>query len=177
MEPASSGEIRLDDLREGCNNFKFEIAPEEIDFEHEFYVVDGTVRADVMIRRSVENFEIKGNLSVDICGDCCRCLGRLKELVEARLDFLLQRRQASQEELISAQDDGGIEIVELGTRAIDLAIYMRETIFLELPMRIPSEKVDSFCPHCGDGSSLDNYKGQDQSDPRWEKLKKVRFVE
>ncbi len=177
MEPLSSGEVLLDGIGEGHNYFRFEIDPEEIDLEHEFYILDGRIRADVTVRRSAENFEIKGSVLVDICGDCCRCLEKLKESVEAQWGFLLQRRQASQEELISAQDDGGIEIVDSGTRAIDLAKYMRETILLELPMRIPSEKVDGFCPHCGDGSSLDNFKGQDQSDPRWEKLKKFRFTE
>jgi uncharacterized metal-binding protein YceD (DUF177 family) len=78
---------------------------------------------------------------------------------------------------MSADDDGGIEIVGLGTRAIDLVTYMRESLLLELPNPIPSEKVDGFFLHSGDCSTLNNYKGQDQSDPRWEKLKKVKFVE
>jgi uncharacterized metal-binding protein YceD (DUF177 family) len=177
MEPLPSGEILLDGLCEGSNTFRFAISPEEINFEHEFYVLDGDIRADVTVRRSIENFHIEGSLVVVICGECCRCLGSLKEKVRAEIGFLLQRRQASQEELMSAEDDGGIEIVGLGTRAIDLVTYMRESLLLELPIRIPSEKVDGFCLHCGDGSTLNNYKGQDQSDPRWEKLKKVKFVE
>jgi len=177
MQPLSSGEILLDGLCEGYNSFQFEISPEVIDIEHEFYVLDGNIRTDVTIRRSIENFHVEGILTADICGECFRCLGSLKETVRAELGFLLQRKQASQEELISAEDDGSVEIVGLGTRAIELTSYMRESILLELPMRIPSEKVDGFCLHCGDGSSLKNHKGRDQIDPRWEKLKKVKFVE
>ena len=177
MQPLSSGEIVLDSLREGSNTFQFTTPPEEIDFEHEFYVLEGAVKTDMTIRRSIENFHIEGILTADICGECFRCLGSLKETVKAELGFLLQRRQASQEELVSAEDDGGIELVGVGTRAIELNRYIRESLLLELPIRIPSEKADGFCLHCGDGSSLSNHKGQDQSDPRWEKLKKVKFVE
>ena len=177
MKPLSCGEILLDDLSEGCSSFEFEIDPEKLDFEHEFYALDSVVRADVTIRRSLENFEIKGNVAVDICGDCYRCLENLKESVDAPLLFLLQRRKASYEELVSAQDDAGIEIVDLGTRKINLTVYMRETVILELPLRIPSEKTGGVCPHCGDGSSLRGNNVRDQSDPRWEKLKNIRFAE
>mgnify|MGYP004325331655 CR=1 FL=1 len=39
MKPLSCGEILLDDLSEGCSSFEFEIDPEKLDFEHEFYAL------------------------------------------------------------------------------------------------------------------------------------------
>ena len=94
---------------------------------------------------------------------------------QAMFELLLQRRQASEEELASAEEDGFIEIVDPGTRRIDLADYVREAIVLEMPLRIPSQASAGECTHCGQGEALVERDAQEQNDPRWDALKKIEF--
>ena len=110
-----------------------------------------------------------------LTGQCYRCLEEMQELQQTTFELLLQRRQASEEELASAEEDGFIEIVDPGTRRVDLAEYVREAIVLEMPMRIPSQASTGECPHCGKGERLVENDVQEQTDPRWDALKKIVF--
>jgi uncharacterized metal-binding protein YceD (DUF177 family) len=110
-----------------------------------------------------------------LTGECYRCLEKMQELQQATFELLLQRRQASEEELASAEEDGFIEIVDPGTRRVDLADYVREAIVLEMPLRIPSQASAGECPHCGQGEGLVERDAQEQTDPRWDALKKIEF--
>ena len=74
---------------------------------------------------------------MDADRECYRCLEEIQELQQTTFELLLQRRQASEEEIASAEEDGFIEIVDPGTRRVDLADYVREAIVLEMPMQFP----------------------------------------
>jgi uncharacterized protein len=168
-------ELILDDLDEGNNRFTFAIAADALELEHDFFSFFGTVDTEVEIRRSMDNFFLEGRVDCQLEGDCYRCLEKMQEPFKATFHLLLQRRRASTDELESAEEDGFIEIVDPGTRQIDLAQYIREAIVLELPMRIPSEVNDGVCPHCGKESAKTGGKKDAKSDSRWDVLKNLEF--
>ncbi len=171
----SAVELVLDELDEGSNEFTFALEPTALELEHEFFSFAGSIDAKVAVRRSINNFSLNGSVRWHVEGECYRCLELMQETQQASFELLLHRRQASSEELESAEEDGYIEIVDPGTRRVDLADYVREAIVLEMPMRIPSEASDGQCPHCGRGEALDGRDSQEKIDPRWDALKNIEF--
>jgi len=169
-------ELVLDDLKEGSNEFAFEIDSGALELQHDFFSFPGVVSAVVAVRRSVSNFALDGRAKCSIEGECYRCLGQMEESLQATFSLLLQRREASAEELEAAEDDGSIEIIDPGIRRIDMAEYISEAIVLELPMRIPSEISGGRCPHCGtEEATASTSEDQETSDPRWDALKSIEF--
>ncbi len=173
--PAPRVQLVLDELAEGANVFVFAIEPQALALEHEFFSFSAPVEADVSVRRSINNFSLSGIVRWTVAGECYRCLESMQEAQQATFELLLQRRQASEEELESAEDDGHMEIIDPGTRWVDLADYVREAIVLELPMRIPSEASQGRCPHCGMGESLGDSDRKKKVDPRWDALRNIEF--
>jgi uncharacterized metal-binding protein YceD (DUF177 family) len=174
-DSAPSVDLALDELEEGDNELVFTLDPKALVLEHEFFSFSSPVEAEVAVRRSINSFSLRGDVKWMLTGECYRCLEKMQELQQATFELLLQRRQASEEELASAEEDGFIEIVDPGTRRVDLADYVREAIVLEMPLRIPSQASAGECPHCGQGEGLVERDAQEQTDPRWDALKKIEF--
>ena len=166
----------LDDLTEGPNALSFELRAEELELKDEFFAFPSIVETRVEVRRALDNFRIDGVITCCIAGECYRCLEEVQEGVSARFRLLLQRRQATSEELASAEQDGFIEIVDPGTREVDLCAYIRESVILDLPMRIPTPDANGRCPHCGvDGADEPTAEEERGADPRWAALAQIEF--
>lgn len=166
----------LDDLVEGPNALAFELRAEELELKDEFLAFPAPVAARVEVRRTLDNFRLDGVVTCRIAGECYRCLAEVQEAIAARFRLLLQRRQATPEELASAQADGYIEIVAPGTREVDLRPYLREAVILDLPMRIPTSDADGRCPHCGEDSADEpTAEVASGADPRWAALAQLDF--
>ena len=132
--------------------------------------------AAVAVRRSMDNFNLDGVVRCQISGDCYRCLKPAQQDVEARFRLLVQRRQASPEELESAEEDGYIAIVDPGMRQLDLREYIREAVILDLPVRIPTPDTEGRCPQCGEDLAGEVASGEEKAvDPRWAALGKIEF--
>ncbi len=166
----------LDDLAEGPNALAFELGAADLGLKDEFFAFPSRVEARLEVRRALDNFRVDGVVSCCIAGECYRCLEAVQEAVTARFRLLLQRRQATPEELASAEKDGFIEIVDPGTREIDLSAYIREAVILDLPMRIPTPDADGRCPHCGVAEiAKPTVEQQREADPRWAALAQIEF--
>jgi uncharacterized protein len=166
----------LDDLAEGPNALAFELRAEELELKDDFFAFPSSVETRVEVRRALDNFRIDGVVTCRIAGECYRCLEEVQEEVTARFRLLLQRRQATPEELASAEKDGFIEIVDPGTRELDLSAYIREAVILDLPMRIPTPDADGRCPHCGvEGVAESTAEQEREADPRWAALAQIDF--
>ena len=176
MAASSHALLTLDDLEEGRNVFSLELQSGDLALGHEFFTFLPVVKAEVEVRRSMDNFNLDGVVFCRIAGDCYRCLKAAEQGVEARFRLSVQRRSASTEELASAEEDGYIEIVDPGTRQIDLGEYIREAVILDLPMRLPTPDAQDRCPQCGDNLAEDPNKNKDkETDPRWAALAQIEF--
>ena len=166
----------LDDLAEGPNALAFALRAEELDLKSEFFAFPSLVQVRVEVRRALDNFRLDGVVTCRIAGECYRCLEAVQEEVTARFRLLLQRRRATPQELASAEEDGYIEIVDPGTREVDLRAYLREAVLLDLPMRIPTPEADGRCPHCGVGRADEPTADEERgADPRWAALAQIEF--
>ena len=168
--------LSLEDLEEGRNVVNVALSAEELELKDEFFAFHSIVTAAVEVQRSMDNFNLDGVVCCQISGDCYRCLSPINQDVEARFRVLVQRRQASPEELESAEQDGYIEIVDPGTRQLDLREYIREAVILDLPMRIPTPNTEGRCPQCREDFAGEVASGDEKAmDPRWAALGKIEF--
>lgn len=166
----------LDDLVEGPNALAFELCAEQLELKDEFFAFPAPIEARVEVRRTLDNFRLDGVVTCRIAGECYRCLNQVQEEIAARFRLLLQRRRATPEELASAEADGYIEIVDPGTREVDLCAYLREAVILDLPMRIPTPDDDGRCPSCGvDEADEPTAAAASGADPRWAVLAQIDF--
>ncbi len=166
----------LDDLAEGPNALAFEQSAEELALKDEFFAFPALIETRVEVRRALDNFRLDGVVTCRIAGECYRCLAEVQEGISARFRLLLQRRQATHAELASAERDGFIEIVDPGTREVDLCAYIREAVILDLPMRIPTPDAAGRCPHCGVEEAAELTAEQERAaDPRWAALAQIEF--
>ena len=166
----------LDDLAEGPNALSFELRAEELALKDEFFAFPSIVETRVEVRRALDNFRLDGVVTCRIAGECYRCLEEVQEEIAARFRLLLQRRQATPEELASAKEDGFIDIVDPGTREVDLRAHIREAVILDLPMRIPTPDAAGRCPHCGvDRADEPTAEREREVDPRWAALAQIEF--
>ena len=171
-----SAQLVLDDLAEGPNALAFALRAEELELQDEFFAFPSLIEIRVQVRRALDNFRLDGEISCRIVGECYRCLEEVQEGVAARFRLLLQRRRATPEELASAAEDGFIEIVDPGTREVDLRAYIREAVILDLPMRIPTPDASGRCPHCGVEEAAERAAEEEKAtDPRWAALAQIEF--
>ena len=98
-DSASSVDLVLDELGEGDNEFVFALDSKALVLEHEFFSFSSPVNVEVGVRRSINSFSLRGDVKWTLTGECYRCLEKMQELQQATFELLLQRRQASEEEL------------------------------------------------------------------------------
>ena len=173
---SKSAVLRLDECEEGTSQFDFVVAAEELELYDMDFSFTEPVRVSLSINRCIETFMMKGQICCLISGGCCCCLAPTEQPVEASMRLLLQRKQASEEELEAVQDQE-FEILDPGAREVDLKDFIREEIILELPLQIYCrESCKGLCAQCGH----DLNRGQcscdkDSVDPRWATLGDLKF--
>lgn len=177
-EPAPTV-LALDEIEEGVTETAFEIGADDLGLTDKFFSFPGPLRIALRIGRGLQTFNIGGTVSLTVTGECCRCLSPVEQPLEAQLQLLLQRREASEDELEAYADEDGVEIVDPGAREYDLSERLAEAVALELPMRVYCrDDCKGLCPTCG--TDLNNSTCDCDSatvDPRWEALARLKGPE
>ena len=173
---SKSAVLMLDECEEGLSQHYFELVPGELELGNECFSLAKPTQVHLHVSRGMETFMVDGSIHYTTTGECCRCLKPVEQVLEAGMRLLLQRKQASEEEL-EAVEDQQFEILDPGAREIDLKSFIREEIILELPQRVYCEEdCKGLCPQCG----FDLNKGlcscsKEPGDSRWAALGKIEF--
>jgi len=104
--------------------------------------------------------------------ECHRCLEEFEQVLEVELGVLIAFEMREEFE----GEDGIIE-VSPEAREVDITKYVSDSILLSLPYKkVCKEDCAGLCAQCGTNLNYDSCDcGQDQIDPRWEKLKELNF--
>jgi len=163
--------IPLAGLKEGRYTYDFEVGDDFFEGFAETEIHRGKMRADVILDRRSTHLEleiaIKGSATV-ICDRCLEpfdipisCVNRL---------FVKQGREWD-------ESDPDMITMALDEHEIDLSQYFYEYIHLALPIKRThpdDEKGNSTCnPEMIKKMKEYLVKDEEQSDPRWDKLKKL----
>ena len=164
--------LELDDFDEGTTPWDFGIDAVDLEWDDPHARVPRPLRVCLSVVRSMQNFSVNGTIQFEVEGECYRCLAASAQPVEASLRVLIQRKDASDDELEAAQDEDEIEIVDPGTRTVDLKQQLRDSAVLELPMRLQCRPdCKGLCSQCGqdlNAGSCDCVEAA--TDPRWDAL-------
>ena len=87
-----SADLVLDELEEGDNRFVFALDSAALELEHEFFVFSSAVDTEVVVRRSINSFSLRGAVKWMLTGECYRCLEEIQELQQTKFELLLSWR-------------------------------------------------------------------------------------
>ena len=164
--------LELDELDEGTTRWSFEIAAAELDLDDRHLTVPRPLQVSLSVVCSIQNFSVDGTIRFEVAAECFRCLAAATQAVDATVKVLIQRKEASEEELEAIEDQDGVDIVDPGTHTVDLKRYLRDSAMIELPMRIQcSPDCQGLCSQCGQDLNAGQCHCVDsRTDPRWSAL-------
>lgn len=174
--PGRPTTILLDEIGEGRSEDSFDIDAKHLDLADADFEFDGPVGVTLRVVRSLQMFTVSGSLRAAVRGECCRCLAGARARVEAQMRFLLQRKEASEDEMAALEEEDEVDIVDPGVKEIDLAGRLHDAVVLEMPLRIYC-KPDclGLCSRCGEDLNRVACSCAEQVvDPRWEVLAQLK---
>ena len=118
--PGRPTTILLDEVEEGRSEGRFEIDAQHLDLADADFEFEGPVSVTLRVVRSLQMFSVSGSLRARVGGECCRCLAAARAGVEGQIRFLLQRKEASEDEVEALEDEDEVDIVDPGVKEVDL---------------------------------------------------------
>ena len=124
------------------------------------------VELDLRLESVVEGVLVSGTATVQLRGECVRCLGEVSDELEIDVQELFVYPESD------ATDD---EASRLEGDLVDLEPLLRDGVVLDLPFQpLCREDCQGLCAECGANLNDDPQHTHDAPlDPRWEKLRGV----
>lgn len=166
----------LDELQEGRNELHFEVCAGDLDLTDADLEFASPLAVDLTVGRALQTFSFSGVVAARLRSECCRCLAPTTSSVRAELRFLLQRRQASAEEVEAVAEETDVDLVDPGAKEIDLAQRLHDALVLEVPLRVYCRPdCKGLCSHCGQDLNVGACACEPPSaDPRWAALAQLK---
>lgn len=123
------------------------------------------VKLDLRLESVVEGVLVTGAATLELRGECVRCLGPVVERIEVDLQelFVYPGREQEEEEASRLQGD-----------LADLEPVLRDAVVLDLPFQaLCRPDCAGLCPQCG--ANLNDDPGHEHpadDDPRWDLLRR-----
>lgn len=129
------------------------------------------LRVDVQVEKPGRFYLAWGQISTVLELQCSRCLERFSYSINAGFHFNLVESQR-QEEFTPDED-----VIVFDHDEVEIQPFIEQVVFTEIPFA-PVCMVDckGLCPQCGTNQNLSECHCQQEiTDPRWEKLKELKF--
>jgi uncharacterized protein len=124
------------------------------------------VELDLRLESVIEGVLVTGTATVQVRGECVRCLGEVSDELEVDIQelFVYPGSDATEDEASRLEGD-----------LIDLEPLLRDGVVLDLPFQpLCREDCQGLCAVCGANLNLDpEHSHQAPLDPRWEKLRRL----
>jgi len=122
------------------------------------------VELDLRLESVVEGVLVSGTATVEVRGECVRCLGEISSQLEIDVQELFVYPESEAEEDEASRLEGDL---------VDLEPLLRDGVVLDLPFQpLCREDCQGLCVECG--ANLNDSPDHDHEaapDPRWEKLR------
>ncbi len=138
--------------------------------------IDPRIRGHVSIFESGENLLLSARVQVRFHLSCFRCLGEFDSDQEIEVDLIVRRGDTESPSDDQLVDSTANEVWTEGPE-FDLGTLLAQELLLEVPMKpLCSEDCPGLCPQCGalKGSDQCTCKEEDEVDPRWQVLAKLK---
>jgi uncharacterized protein len=122
---------------------------------------DAPVALELRLESVVEGVLVTGTATVDVVGQCGRCLEPLRTTIDADIQELYGYEP----------DPGDDEAPVLTGDLLDLEPLVRDAVVLALPLNpVCADDCAGLCPTCGERLTPDIDHHHDIADPRWDAL-------
>jgi len=168
--------LRVQDMEVRPIDFDLTFSPGEIDFEDGLrQQSDLRVEGRAEYLSSVEEIRVRGGLTVELEGECGRCLEKAEFPLKSNFDLFYRPAESVEDAGEKALREGEIEIGFFAGDGLDLQEILREQVLLALPMqRLCREGCKGLCPICGvDRNERTCSCVAEIVDERWAALKKL----
>lgn len=166
-------EINVAQIRKNFGeSYKFHFI-EEIDTDHENYIINGSVEFNVTVTNTGQVLLAKGMIIGNVQLQCGRCLEDFQLMIKATFD-----EQYCQESDLEQIDQAGITTDDCHIYTGDIINFtdqVLETITLSIPMKpVCQDSCRGICPSCGQNLNIsDCHCKNEEIDARLEILKQL----
>jgi uncharacterized protein len=134
-----------------------------------------TVRAELAIQRSTEEYFCQGKVLATFQLECSRCLQPFEKTVEQKTDFVICSESYFESIREDKTDNEDYVFFSGSNLSTDIAEAVKQVLILSVPMMpLCSEECSGLCSQCGVNLNKSECKCDNEKiDPRWEGLKKL----
>ena len=124
------------------------------------------VELDLRLESVIEGVLVTGTATVELRGECVRCLGEVSEQLEVDVQELFVHPESDATEEEASRLEGDL---------LDLEPLLRDGVVLDLPFQpLCREDCQGLCAECGANLNDDPAHTHEAAlDPRWEKLRRL----
>lgn len=159
--------IRFSGLKPGVYNYGFDLADEFFEEYENDEIAGGKVEIDVVMERMEHMLMFTFRLNGEVTTFCDRCLGKMNVPVDGE-EHLCVRFSDTE-----TTDDENVVILPENAFEMDLAQWLYEYVAVRIPMQ--HIHPDGDCdPEVTKFIVDEEQKNEDEIDPRWEALKKLK---
>lgn len=159
--------IRFSGLKTGVYNYGFDLADEFFEEYENDEIAGGKVKIDVVMERMEHMLMFTFRLNGEVTTFCDRCLGKMNVPVDGE-EHLCVRFSDTE-----TADDENVVILPENAFEMDLAQWLYEYVAVRIPMQ--HIHPDGDCdPEVTKFIVDEEQKNEDEIDPRWEALKKLK---
>jgi uncharacterized protein len=122
------------------------------------------VELDLRLESVVEGVLVSGSATVEVRGECVRCLGEIFDELEVGIQELYVYPGVELDDDLASRLEGGL---------IDLEPLLRDAVVLDLPFQpLCRDNCSGLCVECGANLNSDpGHRHEARLDPRWEGLR------
>ena len=123
------------------------------------------VELDLRLESVVEGVLVTGTATVELRGECVRCLGEVSDSIEVDIQELFVYPGSEAEEDEASRLEGDL---------VDLEPLLRDGVVLDLPFRpLCREDCEGLCVECGANlNDSPDHTHETAPDPRWDSLRR-----
>ncbi|MCB0722284.1 MAG: DUF177 domain-containing protein [Ignavibacteriae bacterium] len=164
--------INISNLKDGEHSYEFEESPEEFDIES--LDKDKKVKADVVLYKMANQFNLDIDVKAGFIFECDRCLENYKSDLESSFSLIYKYDFSGEGDSEEVKEDN-LKFISPKTHTIDIKEDVRDYLMLSIPMRKVPEEVNGVCSYCN--RKIDEMLGKsdaEQNNPIWDELKKLK---
>jgi uncharacterized protein len=122
------------------------------------------VELDLRLESVVEGVLVSGSATVEVRGECVRCLGDVSDELEVAIQELYVHPGVEPDDDLASRLEGDL---------IDLEPLLRDEVVLDLPFRpLCRDDCSGLCVECGANLNDDpGHRHEARLDPRWDALR------
>ena len=165
--------INISNLAEGVHSYSLETEPSDIELDERF---NNPVTVTATVSKTINQIHLVVELTTGGSFECDRCLDEFHLPVRGSYTMVYVTDSRSAED---TSDEFEVQVLKPDTNIIDLGEDVRQFTMLAVPQKLLcKEDCAGLCPKCGTNFNYATCNcGKEETDSRWDALKKLKSTD